>query len=1578
MTHLQLLLIISWTAICSVVLLIVHGLLVKFDWVGNDDDSLEITENKPKPPRVFAALRFLGCLVIFGLEVTEAVKDRRVGESRSRDINVILCLVFAYTTVLALLALLFLTTTPRWSILYERHVNTVLLVALGVYAVRDLVPFVRTSDGEHRGGALLWVKIALLFLTAVVIPLASPRVWIPVEANADTVSSPNPEQIASPLSLLFFAFLDPIVWKAYRVAHLPASELPHLADSDRVAWLKKRWFPSLELYSSANIGQPKPNRKRSMPYTLLWMFRWTWMKIGIAMLTLACGNLGSPVAVNKLLSYLESQASSSPSSSSSSIRPWFWILLLFISPLAVTLSMEWYMRIALRLNVQVDALITQLVFEHSLRIRVKANTAGAPGKSAPKSIELDSKKKGTEGGDSSPQQQQKQKTPDDKRGKKGKKSGGATKSTSGRINNLVTTDLSNMAELRNWMFVFLQRPFEFVLSAAFLYGILGWSSFVGIGLMFALAPIPVKIINAGRKVFLERMRKTDWRVEVFGDVMSVLRMVKLFGWEAKMSKRIADVRKEELKLLKKRRMYWMGSELSNYLVPLVAVTGCFATFPLQHPNNEARPHSVPLVNLNKYYTGLISIARIEEFLAETELIDSFDPSSTSSVVAGPLDAESGSPSGSSASSTVVALAEDDASADRQPREQEQEQLIIGFSNATFSWSKEDEEIFSATASSAITSAVGLLPQEEEEASAPPQAGAVLGVSQVRKFFLTISDTVLFHRNCINLIIGPTGSGKTAMLLALLGEMHFIPMPASSRSPSTVNDDLEDSSKNSSLRGRSAMDASVKGSGSWYSLPRDSGHGRGHGVGAVAYAAQESWVQNETIRDNILFHSPFDEERYNKVLYQCALERDLTLFDAGDLTEVGEKGLTLSGGQKTRLTLARAVYSNAKILLLDDVLAALDVHTSKWIIEKYAQHGPNPPYCEFCGDNERWSSCESRSDTESFWVLCHYSLRLKKSPSRRKTCLDNEADDEPALNSTKASGKLVVEEEVQVGHVSWAAIKLYATGMGGRFPVLFFVAWIGSTVLSQLTVVFQTWYLGFWASQYEESDPADVPVTLYLSGYSGIVILTLIINCCTALNFIYGITRASDYIHKRLVASILGTTMRWLDKTPVSRVITRATQDLNAVDANIPASIRNFIDVCAVVLFSPIFILPGLLILFIGASWGNVYFKAQMSVKREMSIAKAPVLGHFGATIAGLTSIRAYGAEKLSIIEMQTRTDRHSRIARVFNNLQRWIAVRINILSAVFTSSLAWYLVYVLHQSAATTGFSLNMAVSFSGAIFSFILEFNSLEARSNSLERIENYLNIEQEVKPEPSGEPPAYWPASGDLRVEKLSAKYSPDGPEVLHELTFHIKSGERIGVVGRTGSGKSSLTLSLLRCICTSGDVFYDGLSINKMNLEALRTQITIIPQIPELISGSLRENLDPFEEHDDFTLNDALKSAGLQALQEDMPEKDRITLDTLVSSGGANFSLGQRQIIALARAIVRRSKLLILDEATSAIDYKTDSIIQSSLHRIMVLDSGSIVEFDTPLALLQNPEGRLRVLVDQSHDKDILIEMAEKKVR
>ncbi|TRM56279.1 P-loop containing nucleoside triphosphate hydrolase protein [Schizophyllum amplum] len=331
------------------------------------------------------------------------------------------------------------------------------------------------------------------------------------------------------------------------------------------------------------------------------------------------------------------------------------------------------------------------------------------------------------------------------------------------------------------------------------------------------------------------------------------------------------------------------------------------------------------------------------------------------------------------------------------------------------------------------------------------------------------------------------------------------------------------------------------------------------------------------------------------------------------------------------------------------------------------------------------------------------------------------------------------------------------------------------------------------------------------------------------------------------------------------------------------------------------------------------------------------------------------------------------------------------------------------------------SVGFSGMVLFWVRMMNILEGDCNSVERINQYLKIEQEPATSSTGNPPASlaldghppasWPASGELDVRNLSASYSKGGPKVLHGLTFHIKSGERVGVVGRTGAGKSSLSLALLRCIETEGEVYYDALDTRKVSLEALRNSITIIPQVPEMISGSLRENLDPFGEHDDAALNDALRAAGLFALQEDAENKTtaksvnkttaaKLTLDTHIASGGSSLSVGQRQIVALARALVRRSRVLVLDEDAyvrdrtyaSLSDYRTDSIIQSSLRRqlgsdvtliliahrlqtvmdadrIIVLDAGKIVEFDTPRALLSRPEGIFAALVREAPDREKL---------
>ncbi|KAG6813437.1 hypothetical protein H0H92_011134 [Tricholoma furcatifolium] len=782
----------------------------------------------------------------------------------------------------------------------------------------------------------------------------------------------------------------------------------------------------------------------------------------------------------------------------------------------------------------------------------------------------------------------------------------------------------------------------------------------------------------------------------------------------------------------------------------------------------------------------------------------------------------------------------------------------------------------------------------------------------------------------------SSSGKTSVLMALLGEMHFVP----------------------------------SGPEAWFNLPRS---------GGIAYAAQESWVLNATIRDNILFGAPFDEERYNKVIYQCSLTRDLELFGAGDLTEVGEKGLTLSGGQKARVTLARAIYSSAEILLLDDVLAALDVHTAKWIVHKcfdgdllqgrtviLVTHNISlvAPISNFVVSlgNGRIQSQGSISD-----ALSNSTAALSAQDTKDKE-MDEEAERETGVrkksNELKDAGKFVMEEESGKGHLSWDSLKMYLSALGGSHRATFWTIFTTAIILECLFDVLQPWLLGAWASEYSRYPAEEVNVSFYLMGYILLMSLMLILYFVAQGVFTFGALRGSAYLHRQLIETILGATLRWLDKTPASRIITRVTQDVAAgksqFDTIIPELFVHMFELVvvitmrflAILIYTPSVGMFAIAIVITGGLLGNVYTKSRLSVKREMSKSKAPVMAHFGASIEGIRSIRAFGVQSFVLLESLALIDDYSRASRVFNDLTRWISVRVDALGGLFAALLGVHYVYYNGTvSASNSAFTLSLAVGFGRMVLGFVQFLNMFESNGNSLERLQEYMVIEREAMPRINGVPSAHWPSSGELRVENLTASYSPDGPEVLHELTFDIKAGERIGVVGRTGSGKSTLALALLRCIFTQGNVFYDGIY--------------------------------------DSVLNASLRDAGLYAIQEGGQEA-HITLDSTIARAGNNFSVGQRQIIALARAMVRESKLLILDEATSAIDYKTDAIIQTTLRtqlgsdvtiitiahrlqtiidadRVMVLDAGKIVEFDAPQVLLQKDSGYLRALVDESGDAE-----------
>ncbi|KAH9984900.1 hypothetical protein BJV77DRAFT_1035217 [Russula vinacea] len=1366
------------------------------------------------------------------------------------------CLTYLFTSFLALVSV---AARRAYASVASFHLSSILFITFSVYVYRDIWPLLTFTllPADGREGSLLWAKVSLLAVAGVVIPLVTPRRYDPQTAT-------NPEQTASYLSMMMYTFLDPIVFKAYRVPHLSHDMLPPLADYDYTKNLVRGSFKNLDTFSGGS--------NRHIFWGLMTTFRKEYVQMAVLLILRVITTLMSPYGMKQLLWYLETRGEDAV------VRPWVWVAYLFLGPALGTIGFQWYIFLTTGSLVRVSAIITQLVFEHALRIRVKAETSSSPRATPAVTPEARSESttpdnvsvvdnnvsetmsgSGEENGQSTTSSnikgKQKEEFPGGIAGGADSEDPGKSSNLVGKMNNLVSTDLENIVDGRDFLLLALYLPLQLVLCIWFLYNILGWSVFVGLAVMIALFPFPGILVKTVGTVQKESMKRTDARVQTATETMNILRMVKLFGWEPKVAERLAERREHELKYIKK-------------------------LFDLMKEQLHTIFWMLPL-----FIQAKVSLDRVDDFLRNTELLDEY------------AYAEKGS---------ERVMLTDASHFDRG---------VIGFQNASFTWSNDGVNDGTVTPS--------------------------------RRFTLRVDGELLFKRGCFNLILDRPALGRR--------EMHFIPM---------------------------TPDA-------WYHLPR---------AGGVSYAAQESWIQNETIRDNILFGAPYDEERYKKVIYQCGLERDLSLFDAGDKTEVGEKGLTLSGGQKARITLARAV------------LAALDVHTARWIVEKcfkgdlirgrtvllvthnVAMASPLADYVVSLGMDGRVASHGSVSDA------------IASSPELVENIPDEEKKIDqggPDATAKQTDGKLIVAEEIAEGHVSWDAFQLFFKALGGSHVFLFWIFFVSGLLLSEAFIAGQTWFMGHWAEQYVLYPPDSVDVSFYLSAYGLLILAGAIAYVTGGTVYIFGAVRAARSIHSRLIESVLGTTLRWLDTTPTSRVITRVTQDIRALDGPISntfewfneISVGMLIKAIAVVYLTPVFIFPCMIIAVVGARLGQVYMKAQIAIKREMSNAKAPVLGHFGAAVAGLASIRAYGAQLAFREESYKRINRYSKAGRSFYNMNRWISLRVDFLGGLFAACLAAYLIYVPNERVRSSdiGFSLTMAIGFSGLILWWVRIFNDFE-RCHSLERIHAYINIEQELKPTKEGIPPAYWPASGDLRVEKLSSRYSLDGPTVLHDISFHIKSGERVGVVGRTGSGKSSLTLSLLRCIFTEGNVYYDGKLTSSINLDALRSSITIIPQTPELLSGTLRENLDPFSQYDDASLNGALRASGLFSLQSE-DDEGRLTLDSQIATGGGNLSVGQRQILALARAIVRGSKLLILDE-----DYKTDTIIQTCLrnelkgdvtlitvaHRlqtiidadkVMVLDAGRIVEFDKPSELLKKENGRFRSLVDNSGDKDLLYQLANK---
>uniref|UniRef100_A0A8C1VGF1 ATP-binding cassette, sub-family C (CFTR/MRP), member 2 n=1 Tax=Cyprinus carpio TaxID=7962 RepID=A0A8C1VGF1_CYPCA len=788
------------------------------------------------------------------------------------------------------------------------------------------------------------------------------------------------------------------------------------------------------------------------------------------------------------------------------------------------------------------------------------------------------------------------------------------------------------------------------------------------------------------------------------------------------------------------------------------------------------------------------------------------------------------------------------------------------------------------------------------------------------------------------VVGAVGSGKTSLISALLGELH-------------------------SLKGR----INIKGS--------------------VAYVPQQAWIQNATLKDNILFGSNLYEERYLSVVDACALGPDLDLLPGRDHTEIGEKGINLSGGQKQRVSLARAVYSSADVYLLDDPLSAVDSHVGKHLFERVI--GPKG----LLKDKTRILVTHGISFlpyVDEIVVLVNGVVSevgsydgLRASKGAFSEFLEtygkeesNNADARKGLSPIQHLHFLLGLEYYRkfkhILKVKFSVYLQYLRSMGWCFVTWSFLFYF----IQNVAVIGQNLWLSDWTEDSVKYFNTTYPTH----------IRDMRIGVFGALGLAQGMTdgsiSASRTLHTNLLSNILKVPMVFFDTTPSGRIVNRFAKDIFTVDEMIPMSFRSWIlcllgvlgTLFIICLATPIFtavIVPMAIVYYFVQRF---YVATSRQLRRLDSVSRSPIYSHFGETVSGLSVIRAYGHQKRFLKQNEDTIDQNLKSVYPWIVSNRWLAMRLESLGNLVVFFAALFAVISRDSlKSGLVGLSISYALNVTQTLNWLVRMTSELETNIVAVERVREYAEIENEAPWITSNRPPDDWPTAGNIGLDNYKVRYRPELELILHGITCDIASTEKIGIVGRTGAGKSSLTNCLFRIIeASEGRILIDGIDISTLGLHDLRSRLTIIPQDPVLFSGTLRMNLDPFEKSSDEEIWSVLELAHLKDYVRGLPAG----LQHEVSEGGENLSVGQRQLLCLARALLRKSRILILDEATAAVDLETDDLIQNTIRRefshctvltiahrlntildssrVMVLDSGKIVEFDSPSVLLNNQQG------------------------
>jgi ATP-binding cassette subfamily C (CFTR/MRP) protein 1 len=767
-------------------------------------------------------------------------------------------------------------------------------------------------------------------------------------------------------------------------------------------------------------------------------------------------------------------------------------------------------------------------------------------------------------------------------------------------------------------------------------------------------------------------------------------------------------------------------------------------------------------------------------------------------------------------------------------------------------------------------------------------------------------------------------------------------------------------------------------------------------GRVAYYSQQPWIQNMSLRDNILFGSEFDRVRYQRVLDACCLVPDLEQLPGGDLTEIGQKGVNLSGGQKARVCLARACYSDADVLILDSPLAAVDTVVQGEIFRKCI--------CDLLQDKtvllvthitdvissdavngqitvtEGRVSFERRERAVSRSMLQRLQLENGK-PSQEDNVINSETH---VLNSQEIDkGKLIEDEDRFEGRVSKAVFVQYLESMGGLRMCVFVVVVQG---LWQAFQVSSDLWLSHWTDRKDKEAGYDRETTEYYLGVyaalGGASALMVVVRSFVVPRV--GL-RASRSLFDAMTDALLSAPLGFFDANPIGRIMNRFGDDIASVDFGLPVAYSGMLAslfftatqlVTAVYMvnFLGVLILP-LLYLYIKVA--NFYMVPSRESSRLWKVSTSPVLSYVAEAGQGVAIFRAFGPDFVAraVAENFARVDTVNKVWFVFTVTAQWFQVRMQLLGCgviILVVSALIYLRDVL--SPGLVGLSFTYALSVDAGLAVLVRWWSWVEIAMVSPERIFEYTSIAPEgVKSPLVVEPDAQWPKGGALTFEKATFRYKPNGPDILNSISFAIRDKEKVGIVGRTGAGKSSLTMALFRTNeLVSGRIVIDGVDIATVPLRTLRSRLSIIPQSPVLFKGSLRGFMDPFDEFTDAELWSALDKVDMK------PRIARLNrqLTHELTENGDNFSVGERQLLCMARALLTQARIVVMDEATASIDHATEKKLQEMIERdfegatvltiahrlatvmksdrILVLHDGKVVEFDTPDRLLVDPKG------------------------